>query len=89
MSLGAQRRDVLQLFLGQGMVVTCAGIAIGLVGALAATRVMRSLLYSVSPTDPFVFCAVALGLAVIAFFASYVPARKATRVNPVVALRYE
>lgn len=89
MSLGAQRHDVLQLFLSQGMAVTLSGIALGLGGAWAATRIMRTLLYSVSPTDPFVFFAVAFGLAVIASLASYFPARKATRVNPVVALRYE
>ena len=89
MSLGAQRRDVLQLFLNQGMAVTLLGIAFGLGGAWAATRIMRSLLYSVSPTNPFVFFAVAFGLTMVAFLASYFPARKATRVNPVVALRHE
>lgn len=89
MSLGAQRRDVLQLFLSQGMSVTLAGIVIGLGSAWAATRIMHSLLYSVSPTDPFVFFAVAFGLTMVAFLASYFPARKATRVNPVVALRHE
>ena len=89
MSLGAQRHDVLQLFLSHGMGVACIGIAIGLVGAFAVTRVMRSLLYSVSPTDPVVFAGVALGLALTALLASYLPARKATRVNPVVALRHE
>ena len=89
MSLGAQRRDVLQLFLSQGMVVTLVGIAIGLGGAWGATRIMRSLLYSVSPTDLRVFLAVPLAFALVAFLASFFPARKASRVNPIVALREE
>jgi ABC-type antimicrobial peptide transport system permease subunit len=89
MSLGAQRRDVLQLFLSQGMAVTFFGIVIGLGGAWAATRIMRSLLYSVSPTDPLVFLSVPLAFAAVALLASFLPARKATRVNPVTALRSE
>jgi ABC-type antimicrobial peptide transport system permease subunit len=89
MSLGAQRHHVLRLFLGQGMAVTLLGIAIGLGGAWAATRIMRSLLYSVSPTDPFVFLSVPLAFAAVALVASLVPARKAARVNPVIALRSE
>ena len=89
MSLGAQRRDVLQLFLSQGMAVTSLGIVIGLGGAWAATRIMRSLLYSVSPTDPLVFLSVPLTFAIIALLASFFPARKAARINPVIALRSE
>ncbi len=89
MSLGAQRRDVLQLFLSQGMAVASLGIALGLGGAWAVTRVMRSLLYAVSPTDPLVFLAVSLAFAAVAFLASFLPARKASRVNPLVALRSE
>jgi putative ABC transport system permease protein len=89
MSLGAQRRDVLQLFLRQGMAVTFFGIVLGLGGAWAATRIMRSLLYSVSPTDPLVFLAVPLTFAAVALLASFFPARKAARVNPVIALRSE
>jgi putative ABC transport system permease protein len=89
MSLGAQRRDVLQLFLSQGIGVTLIGIGIGLGGAWAATRIMRSLLYSVSPTDPVVFLSVPLAFVAIALLASFFPARKAARVNPVVALRAE
>ena len=89
MSLGAQRRDVLRLFLTQGMAVTLLGIVIGLGGAWAATRIMRSLLYSVSPTDPLVFLSVPLTFAAIALLASFLPARKAARVNPVTALRSE
>ena len=89
MSLGAQRRDVLQLFLSEGMVVTLVGIAIGLGGAWGLTRIMRSLLYSVSPTDLRVFLAVPLTFAAIAFLASLFPARKAARVNPIIVLREE
>jgi putative ABC transport system permease protein len=89
MSLGAQRRDVLRLFLGQGLAVTLLGIVIGLSGAWALTRIMRSLLYSVSPTDPLVFLTVPLAFAAVALLASFFPARKASRVNPIVALRSE
>jgi putative ABC transport system permease protein len=89
MSLGAQRRDVLQLFLSQGLAVTLLGIVIGLSGAWALTRIMRSLLYSVSPTDPLVFLAVPLLFAAVALLASFFPARKASRVNPSIALRSE
>jgi putative ABC transport system permease protein len=89
MSLGAQRRHVLQLFLSQGMAVTSLGIIIGLGAAWAATRIMRSLLFSVSPTDPLVFLAVTLTFAVVALLASFFPARKAARLNPVIALRHE
>ncbi|MGB8340323.1 MAG: ABC transporter permease [Chthoniobacterales bacterium] len=89
MSLGAQRRDVLQLFLSQGMTVTLLGIVIGLGGAWGATRIMRSLLYSVSPTDLRVFLSVPLLFAAVALLASFFPARKAAQVNPVIALRSE
>ena len=89
MSLGAQRRDVLQLFLSQGMTVTLLGIVIGLGGAWGATRIMRSLLYSVSPTDPRVFLGVPLLFAAVALLASFFPARRAAQVNPVIALRSE
>ena len=89
MSLGAQRRDVLQLFLSQGMSVTLIGIALGLGGSWAVTRIMRSLLYSVSPTDIRVFLVVPLTFAAIAFLASFFPARRASRVNPIIALREE
>ncbi|HEY1583066.1 MAG TPA: ABC transporter permease, partial [Chthoniobacterales bacterium] len=89
MSLGAQRRDVLRLFLSQGMMVTLLGIGIGLGGAWAVTRIIRNLLFSVSPTDPLIFLTVSLVFAAVAFIASFVPARKASRVNPIVALRSE
>jgi putative ABC transport system permease protein len=89
MALGAQRRDVLKMVVGQAMLMVIVGILIGLVGAFAITRVMTSLLYGVSATDPVTFGGVSVLLAAIALFACLIPARRATRVDPMVALRYE
>jgi putative ABC transport system permease protein len=89
MALGAQARDVLRLVLGQGLVLVLVGLGLGLAGALALTRVMSSILYGVSATDPLVLGGVALVLAVAALLACYLPARRATKVDPMVALRYE
>jgi len=89
MALGAARGRVLRLVIGQGMALAVIGIAIGLAGALALTRLLASQLYSITPTDPGTFAAVAFLLAAIAFVATLVPALRATRVDPVVALREE
>jgi len=89
MALGAARARVLRLVIGQGMALALVGIAIGLVGALALTRLLGTQLYSIRPTDPVTFVGVSLLLAAIAFVATLVPALRATRVDPVVALREE
>lgn len=89
MALGAQRKEVLRLIIGQGMVLTLVGVALGLGVALGVTRLMAGILYDVTATDPTTFVAVAGLLAAVAFIACYIPARRATKVNPLVALRYE
>jgi predicted permease len=89
MALGARAGDVLKLVVGNGIRLALIGIAIGLAGAFAVTRLLSSLLYGIRPTDFATFAAVSLALTGIAFLASYVPARRATRVDPVVALRHE
>ena len=86
-ALGAGRRQVFRLIVGQGLALTAIGVVLGLVLAALGTPLARSLLYNVSPFDPFSFIAVSLFLVAVALVASYVPARRATKVDPVVALR--
>src|SRR5262249_1986023 len=88
MALGPQSRDVLRLVLGQGMALVTLGILAGLVGARALTRALESLLFGVSATDPLTFAGVALLLGAVSLAACYLPAQRATRVNPVEALRH-
>ena len=89
MALGALQKDVLEMVVTQGARLAVTGIAIGIVAALALTRAMTSLLYDVSPFDPITLAAVATLLVMVALVACYVPARRAARVDPVVALRHE
>jgi predicted permease len=89
LALGARRNDVLRLVLGHGLRLTLVGLAMGTAGAFGLTRLFRSLLYEVGPTDPLTFGVVLLLLGGVALAASYIPARRAMRVDPMVALRYE
>jgi ABC-type antimicrobial peptide transport system permease subunit len=89
MALGAQRSDVLKLTIGQGLRLVVTGVAIGLAAAFILTRVMSSLLFGVSATDPITFLTISLVLVSVAVLASYIPALRATRVDPMFALRYQ
>ena len=88
-ALGASRRDVVRLIVGQGLRLAGAGIVVGLIGAFGVTHVVASLLYNITPTDPATFAGASLFLVAVAMFASYVPTRRATAVDPLIALRSE
>jgi putative ABC transport system permease protein len=89
MALGAGRRDVLGLVLREGFTVTLIGVAVGFAAALGLRRVMAGYVYGIKSTDPLTFAAASMLLMAVALLASYLPARRATKVDPTVALRYE
>ena len=88
-ALGATPGGILKMVLGQGLITVAIGLAFGLVGSLLLTRTLRSMLFEISPNDPLTIVGIALLLLLIAMLASYIPARRATRVDPMIALRYE
>jgi ABC-type antimicrobial peptide transport system permease subunit len=89
MALGAQQSSILKLIVGRGLLLAAIGVVLGLAGSFAATRVMAQFVVGVSPTDPITFSAVAALLTVVALLACYIPARRAARVDPILALRAE
>jgi putative ABC transport system permease protein len=89
LALGASPNDVIKMILQKGLKLAVLGVLCGLLAALAITKALTSLLYEVSATDPLTFATMAGVLVCVALFASYIPARRATRVDPIVALRYE
>ena len=89
MALGARGRRVVAMVVGQGLRLCLIGVGIGVAGALAAMRALSALLYGVTATDPLTYVVVGVALALVAFFASFVPARQAARVDPMIALKAE
>ena len=89
LALGATPQHILGLMMRHGMKLTLIGVTIGVVGAIVVTRLMRSLLFGVAPTDLMTFCICAVVLMVVALLACFIPARRATKVDPLVALKYE
>jgi putative ABC transport system permease protein len=89
MAMGAQRGDILKIAVGEGALIVIVGLVAGLVGSLALTRFLQTMLFNVKPTDPITFAAISGLLSAVALAACFVPARRATRVDPLVALRHE
>jgi putative ABC transport system permease protein len=89
MALGAEGRDVLRTLIGEGLRLAMAGVVLGVIGALLISRLLSTMLFQISPTDPMTFVSVAAVLTAVALLACYVPARRATRVNPLTALQSE
>jgi len=89
MALGARESDVLRLVVGHGLTLGAVGVGLGVAGALILTRFLASMLYGIRPTDPLIFLGVSLLVTAVAGVASYIPARRATKIDPMEALRYE
>jgi len=89
LALGAARSDVFRMVLKQGMIPALMGVSVGLVGAFALARLIRNLLFGVSPSDPTTLFVIATTLTIVALLACWIPARRATRVDPMLALRYQ
>ena len=89
MALGAQRSDILKIVLGEGALIVVAGVGAGLFGSVMLTRFLQTMLFEIKPTDPITFTALTILLAGVALMASFIPARRASRIDPLVALRHE